>query len=65
MYVHVDKTTATIDEATSSFFELSEVRLYVVLGLIIALILIAILQAGCTIYKTSRNRQNQKVNKYF
>lgn len=45
----------------SSFFQMSEVRLYTVIGLIIALVAVALLQATCTIYKTSKSRRNQKV----
>lgn len=47
-----------------SFFDLSETRLYIVLGLIAALVLIALIQAFCTILKTSRKSKNTKVN-YF
>lgn len=50
------------EDSTASFFNLSEVRLYTVLGLIAALILVALLQAICTIYKTRRTTRNQKVS---
>lgn len=49
------------DEAKTSFFNLSEVRLYTVIGLIAALVFVALLQAACTIYKTSSSSRNQKV----
>lgn len=49
------------DEA-NAFFNLSEVRLYTVVGLIAALVFVALLQATCTIYKTSSSSRNQKVN---
>lgn len=50
------------DEAGKSFFNLSEVRLYTVIGLIAALVFVALLQATCTIYKTSSSSRNPKVN---
>jgi hypothetical protein len=34
---------------------LSATKLYIVIGCIAALVLIAVIQAGCTIYKTVRN----------
>lgn len=47
-----------------SFFDLSETRLYIVLGLIAALVLIALIQAFCTILKTSRKSKSTKVNSF-
>lgn len=60
-YDQIPGTTTRTDEAGSSFFQLSETRLYIVLGCIAALLVVALLQAVCTIYKTSKNRNNQKV----
>ncbi|GLV40155.1 nahoda [Carabus blaptoides fortunei] len=40
----------------NNFFTLSTVKLYVVLGCIAALVLVAIVQASCTIYKTSHRQ---------
>ncbi|KAI8037514.1 hypothetical protein M5D96_009666 [Drosophila gunungcola] len=48
-------------ETLLSFFDLSETRLYIVLGLIAALVLIALIQAFCTIWKTSRKSKNTKL----
>ncbi|VEN42624.1 unnamed protein product [Callosobruchus maculatus] len=43
------------------FFNLSEAKLYIVLGCIGALVLVAIIQAGCTIYRaTARSSANHK-----
>lgn len=52
-------------EDKSSFFNLSETRLYIVIGLIAALVFLAILQAICTIYQTSSKSRNQKVTTIF
>lgn len=52
------------EEKGSSFFQLSETRLYTVLGCILALIIVALLQVTCTIYKTSRKKHNQKVREF-
>lgn len=49
------------EDTKLSFFELSEVRLYTVLGLIAALVFIALIQASCTIYKTSKKNKSNKV----
>lgn len=57
-----------IDEGSnekSSFLNLSETRLYIVIGLIAALVFLAILQAICTIYQTSSKSRNQKVTIAF
>jgi hypothetical protein len=51
-------TTSRIAE----YFQLSEVRLYTVLGCIAALILVAIIQATCTIMKTSKKTKRHKVS---
>ncbi|KAK9694168.1 hypothetical protein QE152_g33703 [Popillia japonica] len=40
-------------ESATNFFNLSETKLYIVLGCIAALVLVAIVQASCTIYKTA------------
>lgn len=58
-FIYVDNIEE--DEARTSFFNLSEVRLYTVIGLIAALVFVALLQAACTIYKTSSSSRNQKV----
>lgn len=44
-----------------AFFQLSEVRLYTVCGIIAALVLLAIVQIVCTMYKTRKTTGNQKV----
>lgn len=54
-------TDKSAKETLLSFFDLSETRLYIVLGLIAALVLIALIQACCTIMKTSRKNKNTKV----
>uniref|UniRef100_A0A1B0CTC1 Putative drebrin n=1 Tax=Lutzomyia longipalpis TaxID=7200 RepID=A0A1B0CTC1_LUTLO len=56
----IEYITNREDEKGSSFFQLSETRLYTVLGCILALIIVALLQVTCTIYKTSRKKHNQK-----
>ncbi|CAD7013296.1 unnamed protein product [Ceratitis capitata] len=55
------KTANKSEDTLLSFFELSEVRLYIVLGLIAALVFIALIQAICTICKTSRKNKAQKL----
>lgn len=60
--IYLDTATTNESETKPSFFQLSEVRLYTVLGLIAALVVVAILQATCTIYKTSKSSRNQKVS---
>lgn len=55
-------TDKSAKETLLSFFDLSETRLYIVLGLIAALVLIALIQACCTIMKTSRKNKNTKVS---
>lgn len=49
------------DESKASYFNLSDVRLFTVIGLIIALVFVALLQAVCTMYKASSSGRNQKV----
>lgn len=44
-----------------AFFQLSETRLYTVCGIIAALLLVAIIQITCTMYKTRKTNKNQKV----
>lgn len=61
----IDKQNEIEDTSFASFFQLSEVRLYIVLGCIAALVLIAVIQATCTIYKTSKGRNRQKVGCKF
>ncbi|XP_059615678.1 uncharacterized protein LOC132261124 isoform X2 [Phlebotomus argentipes] len=56
----VEYITNREEEKGSSFFQLSETRLYTVLGCILALIIVALLQVTCTIYKTSRKKHSQK-----
>jgi hypothetical protein len=46
----------------AEFFRLSEVRMYTVFGCIAALILVAILQATCTIVKASKKSKRHKVS---
>ncbi|KRT85124.1 hypothetical protein AMK59_378 [Oryctes borbonicus] len=58
-------TSNVIQESSSdsrtNFFNLSETKLYIVLGCIAALILVAVVQASCTIYKTaSRSSSSHK-----
>lgn len=60
IFSYADAPTSD-EDSTASFFNLSEVRLYTVLGLIAALVLVALLQATCTIMKTRRSSRNQKV----
>jgi len=43
------------DESQEGGLLLSATKLYIVIGCIAALVLIAVIQAGCTIYKTVRN----------
>lgn len=43
------------DESQKGGLLLSATKLYIVIGCIAALVLIAVIQAGCTIYKTVRN----------
>jgi len=43
------------DESQEGGPLLSATKLYIVIGCIAALVLIAVIQAGCTIYKTVRN----------
>jgi hypothetical protein len=43
------------DESQRGGVLLSATKLYIVIGCIAALVLIAVIQAGCTIYKTVRN----------
>lgn len=46
----------------NGFFKLTEAKLYIVLGCIAALVLVALVQAGCTIYKASgKSSANHKV----
>lgn len=60
MYCISVSTSEPVVEASS--FWLSMTKLYVVIGCIVALVVIAIIQAGCTIYKTSRGSSvNHKV----
>lgn len=46
----------------AAFFQLSEVRLYTVLGCIAALVILALLQATCTIMKSSKKSNRHKVS---
>ena len=52
----------TASDEKDGFFNLSEAKLYSVLGCIAALILVAIVQASCTIYKAaSKSSSSHKV----
>ncbi|XP_063630295.1 uncharacterized protein LOC134801598 isoform X2 [Cydia splendana] len=44
-----------------SFFGLAETKLYVVVGCVVALILVALLQAGCTLYKSSSGKRKEQL----
>lgn len=46
----------------AAFFQLSEVRLYTVLGCIAALVIVVLLQATCTIMKSSKKSNRHKVS---
>lgn len=46
----------------AAFFQLSEIRLYSVLGCIAALVILALLQATCTIMKSSKKSNRHKVS---
>lgn len=67
MYYCSSTATTVIDDSDAetsngpAFFQLSEVRLYTVCGIIAALLLLAIIQIICTMYKTRRTTGNQKV----
>lgn len=50
------------DNQLPAFFQLSEVRLYTVCGIIAALVLLSIIQIICTMYKTRKTTANQKVS---
>lgn len=56
--------TNTIDvDETREGMRLSEAKLWVVIGVIAALVFIAVIQASCTIYRTmSHSTPNHKVN---
>lgn len=67
MNEHIFLVISAIPEEASentlaSFFQLSETRLFIVLGCIAALVLVALLQATCTIYKTSKKSNRHKVS---
>lgn len=50
-------TTNVISDSSSTanaFFDLSGTKLYIVLGCLAALILLALVQASCTIYRSSK-----------
>lgn len=54
--------TIPLDENSNNNILLSATKLWIVIGCISALVFIAIIQAGCTIYKTARRpRPNHKV----
>ncbi|XP_063547192.1 uncharacterized protein LOC134754755 isoform X4 [Cydia strobilella] len=44
-----------------SFFGLAETKLYVVVGCLVALILVALLQAGCTLYRSSSGKRKEQL----
>lgn len=48
----------------AAFFQLSEVRLWTVLGCIAALVIVALLQATCTIMKSSKKSNRHKVSDF-
>lgn len=59
--VDTNKADESAGSRLASFFQLSEVRLYTVLGCIAALVLVALMQATCTIYKTTKKSNRHKV----
>lgn len=48
-----DSSSSTV---SSSFFDMPTTKLYIVLGCIGALVLVALVQAGCTVYRASGKR---------
>uniref|UniRef100_A0AAR5QG25 Uncharacterized protein n=2 Tax=Dendroctonus ponderosae TaxID=77166 RepID=A0AAR5QG25_DENPD len=48
---------------SSGFFDMPSTKLYIVLGCIAALVLVALVQAGCTVYRATgrRNANRHKV----
>lgn len=57
-FVHCLTVTSAVpvdDESQKGGVLLSATKLYIVIGCIAALVLIAVIQAACTIYKTVRN----------
>lgn len=65
--INLDTTNNVDDESPSdiqSFFQLSEVRLYTVFGIIAALLLVAIIQIICTVCKNRKTTRNQKVRTF-
>lgn len=66
IYFRIDTMNNSEDDnGGASFFQLSEVRLYTVCGIIAALLLVAIIQIVCTMYKTRKTSRNQKVSGLF
>lgn len=61
-YFVVVSTEQSTSSKIAEFFKLSEVRLYTVLGCIAALVLVAIIQATCTIMKASKKSKRHKVS---
>lgn len=63
--LYLPDTSNTIDDDSGSdlgsFFQLSEVRLYTVFGIIAALLLVAIIQIICTVCRNRKTTRNQKV----
>ena len=54
-FLTVTSAVPVDDESQEGGVLLSATKLYIVIGCIAALVLIAVIQAGCTIYKTVRN----------
>lgn len=47
--------TADLPDDSANDVLLSATKLYIVIGCIVALVLVAIIQAGCTIYRTAKS----------
>lgn len=62
LFFVVVSTEQSTTSKIADFFKLSEVRLYTVLGCIAALVLVAIIQATCTIMKASKKSKRHKVS---
>lgn len=52
-----DSDSSTI---SSGFFDMPSTKLYIVLGCIAALVLVALVQAGCTVYRATGRRNSNR-----